>query len=108
LARNDEGRQLYAAAAIRGRPTNPVASSNRSTAVRAILIDHANHAARVAEGEPFLAVFEFKFQTAVFPERNFAISPRIAREFCREIPCPPIRGRRECRAPDAPAAARGV
>ena len=43
-----------------------------------------------------------------FIRRNSAISPRIAPEFCLEIPYPPNRGRRECRAPDAPAAARGV
>ncbi len=35
-------------------------------------------------------------------KRGFAISPRMAREFGWEIPYPPIRGRRECRAPDAP------
>ena len=39
---------------------------------------------------------------------DFAISPRIPREFCISVPPSSNRGRRECRAPDAPAAARGV
>jgi hypothetical protein len=39
---------------------------------------------------------------------NFAISPRFAREFAGNIPLSKNRGRRECRALDAPAAARGV
>jgi hypothetical protein len=39
---------------------------------------------------------------------NFAISPRLAREFYRKRPALEIRGRRECRALDAPAAACGV
>jgi hypothetical protein len=33
---------------------------------------------------------------------DFAFSPRNSREFCYQFPCPPVRGRRECRAPDAP------
>jgi hypothetical protein len=37
-----------------------------------------------------------------------AISPRIRASFASNIPPSDIRGRRECRAPDAPAAARGV
>jgi hypothetical protein len=45
---------------------------------------------------------------AMTTKHNFAISPRISREFCQEHPALSIRGRRECRAPDAPAAARGV
>src|ERR1700736_3231230 len=34
---------------------------------------------------------------------NFAISRRVAPEVCERFPYPPVRGRRECRAPDAPA-----
>jgi hypothetical protein len=37
---------------------------------------------------------------------DFAISPRIAPEFCSSLPPSSYRGRRECRAPDAPAALR--
>ena len=33
---------------------------------------------------------------------NFAISPRVSREFCQVRSALLIRGRRECRAPDAP------
>ena len=33
---------------------------------------------------------------------TFAISRRVSPELCRKFPCPPIRGRGECRAPDAP------
>src|ERR1700730_19048683 len=33
---------------------------------------------------------------------SFAISRPDMPEVCRKFPCPPIRGRRECRAPDAP------
>jgi hypothetical protein len=36
---------------------------------------------------------------------NFAISRRDAPEVCQKFPCPPIRGRRECRAPMRPIAA---
>src|SRR6202023_3641652 len=39
---------------------------------------------------------------------SFAISPPIRASFAGEIPPFLIRGRRECRAPDAPAAARVV
>jgi hypothetical protein len=64
--------------------------------------------------------FRFKFQTAKnrfarhckptdwreAPARHgFAISRRLTPEVCHKIPYPPIRGRGECRAPDAPAAA---
>jgi hypothetical protein len=35
---------------------------------------------------------------------GFAISPRHAREVCLNFPSPCYRGRRECRAPNAPAA----
>jgi hypothetical protein len=38
---------------------------------------------------------------------SFAFSPRDAPEFCVKVPPSEIRGRRECRAPDAPAASRG-
>jgi len=37
-------------------------------------------------------------------KHSFAISPRLSREFCFEVPPPEIRGRRECRVPNAPAA----
>jgi hypothetical protein len=37
---------------------------------------------------------------------SFTISPRVSREFCIEILPAEIRGRRECRALDAPAASR--
>jgi hypothetical protein len=33
---------------------------------------------------------------------DFAIPRRDAPEFCLDVPPSPIRGRRECRAPDAP------
>src|ERR1700730_12392589 len=33
---------------------------------------------------------------------NFAISRRVAPEVCERFPYPPVRGRRECGAPDAP------
>jgi len=33
---------------------------------------------------------------------SFAISPRKSREFCFDVPPSKDRGRRECRAPDAP------
>ncbi len=39
---------------------------------------------------------------------SFAISPRDAREFCLKIPPSSCRGRRECRALDAPAASRAI
>jgi len=39
---------------------------------------------------------------------NFAISPRISASFILHVAPSDIRGRRECRAPDAPAAARVV
>jgi hypothetical protein len=39
---------------------------------------------------------------------GFAISPRLRARFAVEFPPSAIRGCRECRAPDAPAAARGV
>src|SRR6202040_3073831 len=45
---------------------------------------------------------------SVVRKHNFAFSPRVAREFCFGVPPSRYRGRRECRAPDAPAAARGV
>jgi hypothetical protein len=37
---------------------------------------------------------------------DFAISPRSSREFCKKVPSSSIRGSRECRALDAPAALR--
>src|ERR1700681_4684702 len=37
--------------------------------------------------------------------RGSAIPRRVAPEGCQKFPYPPVRGRRECRAPDAPAAA---
>jgi hypothetical protein len=37
---------------------------------------------------------------------GFAISPHVLREVCKNIPPSEIRGRRECRALDAPAASR--
>jgi hypothetical protein len=37
---------------------------------------------------------------------TFPISPRDAPEFCSHVPPSSYRGRRECRAPDAPAASR--
>jgi hypothetical protein len=43
---------------------------------------------------------------AMTMKRSFAISPRDAPEFCSDVPPSEIRGRRECRAPDAPAASR--
>jgi hypothetical protein len=46
--------------------------------------------------------------TAVIQERNFAISPRIAREFCWEIPYPLNQRAQEMPGADAPAAARVV
>jgi hypothetical protein len=39
---------------------------------------------------------------------NLALSPRDAPEFYQNVLSSEIRGRRECRALDAPAAARGV
>ena len=42
------------------------------------------------------------FKIANDGKRNFAISRLIAPEVCQKFPYPPIRGRRECRAPDAP------
>jgi hypothetical protein len=43
------------------------------------------------------------FASLAMTERySFAISPHISREFCYRTSRPPIRGRRECRAPDAP------
>jgi hypothetical protein len=37
---------------------------------------------------------------------SFAISPRLPREFCLNVPPSETKGRRECRAPNAPAASR--
>jgi hypothetical protein len=37
---------------------------------------------------------------------DFAISPRDARELCLNVPPSSIKGHRECRAPNAPAASR--
>src|ERR1700730_10757287 len=39
---------------------------------------------------------------------SFAISPHVLREVCSSVPPSEIRGRGECRALDAPAAARVV
>ena len=39
-------------------------------------------------------------------KHTFAISPRLSREFCLIVPPSENRGRRECRALDAPAASR--
>jgi hypothetical protein len=41
-------------------------------------------------------------------KHTFAFSRRDAPELCRKFAPSDNRGRRECRAPDAPAAARGV
>src|SRR6266704_407208 len=71
------------------------------------ILDHPPSRMMTVEGAACgwaMSCSEFKLQTVAFPERSFAISPRIAREFGWEIPYPLIRGRRECRAPDAPAA----
>jgi hypothetical protein len=49
-----------------------------------------------------------QFQTAAYfilHSHSFAISRPDMPEVCQKFPYPPIRGRRECRAPDAPAAA---
>ena len=47
----------------------------------------------------------FRFSNSSSVRRHsFAISRRDAPEVCQKFPCPPIRGRRECRAPNAPAA----
>src|SRR5258705_5061541 len=48
----------------------------------------------------------FTFQTASLSKHGFAISPRLAREFYLNFPSSCYRGRRECRALDAPAASR--
>jgi hypothetical protein len=50
--------------------------------------------------------YGFNFQTAHSHGHRFAISPQISREFCFEILPLKFRGRRECRALDAPAASR--
>jgi hypothetical protein len=42
---------------------------------------------------------------AMTTKHGFAISPRLPREVLFDFPPSPNRGRRECRAPDAPAAA---
>jgi hypothetical protein len=39
-----------------------------------------------------------------FAEHSFAISPHDPREFCQNLPLSENRGRRECRALNAPAA----
>jgi hypothetical protein len=44
----------------------------------------------------------------VNPKHGFAISPPIYASFALNFPPSENRGRRECRAPDAPAAARVV
>ncbi len=43
-------------------------------------------------------------QISIFKQRrhSFAISPLVRASFAIEFPPSPIRGRRECRAPDAP------
>src|SRR3984957_3961807 len=48
----------------------------------------------------------FNFQTAKTVRYDSAISPRDAPELCLKVPPSSIRGRRECRALDAPAASR--
>ena len=45
-----------------------------------------------------------QFSNSIVCGRSFAISPRVSREVCRKTSCPSKRGRRECRALDAPAA----
>ena len=44
----------------------------------------------------------FNFQPHLICRQTLAISPRIAPEFCSRFPPSENRGRRECRAPDAP------
>ena len=51
----------------------------------------------------------FNCQTAAIISRHtFAISPRLSREFCRNVLPSEFRRRRECRAPAAPAASCAV
>jgi hypothetical protein len=59
-----------------------------------------------AEGHhpKWLAFCGFEFQTAACRKHGTAISPHICARFCSIVLPPDIRGRRECRAPDAPAA----
>jgi hypothetical protein len=44
------------------------------------------------------------FKQRILCSHSFAISPRLSREFCLYVLPSKIRGCRECRAPDAPAA----
>jgi hypothetical protein len=62
----------------------------------------------VAEPVIGLAEGETRWLLAMTTKHSFAISPRIRASFAESIPPSVIRGRRECRAPDAPAAARVV
>jgi hypothetical protein len=57
----------------------------------------------VGPRSPALNGYSFTFQTALDPERGFAISPPVRREVCRQRPPSEIRGRREDRVRAAPA-----
>ena len=46
----------------------------------------------------------FQFSNSRCCKHSFAISPRVSLEFCVHVPPSEIRGRREYRAPEAPAA----
>jgi hypothetical protein len=59
---------------------------------------------RVSNHEAIADCYGFTFQTARRVRHAFAISPRLSREFYLNVLSSEIRGRRECRALDAPAA----
>ena len=54
------------------------------------------------------ALLRIRISNSAFSKHSFAISPHDPREFCLNLPPSEIRGRGECRAPGAPAAARVV
>ena len=64
--------------------------------VPTILISHRHGGHGANAPLPTLRIFK----------QRFAISWRVSPEVCWKIPYPPVRGRRECRARDAPAAWR--
>jgi hypothetical protein len=49
---------------------------------------------------------DLNFNSRTIRRHDFAISPRIRASFTLNVLPPEIRGRRECRAPAAPAASR--
>jgi hypothetical protein len=79
----------------------------RATQYSTDVSDRADRSQRTGSSafadDPAGAVLPIQLSNSVAGSHSFAISPPM-REFCRECPALEKRGRRECRALDAPAA----